>query len=409
MKLSVLICVYNTAKEYLAECLDSITRSTLRDYEICMVDDGSTVDYSELVSSYGLKYVKTENRGILSARLRAIEEAEGKYIVFVDSDDTVTVNYHRPMLEALEEGGHDIVYNDWAFRTERSRYFCKYDSTLSGDISAEGDATLARFLAFEGRQHSYSVLWNKMYRREILLGVVKDVQEAIGGIKRFNYSEDVMMNFFAHKRAKSIKNIHTGYYFYRLHSDQSVGVTSRQKLLGHIEQMALTLDVMRRGVLDCSDREILLGHVQRWSEMMSRTHYSYARSGDYTDLYPIIKEKYRTDSLRIARFSDGSVYSAGVIIADNIEEIDAALLKAWLSEIPVTVESAGLSQYARRVLSYMSEHGRDVTVLRGGVVRIPKERRNIFNIIIRSAPVSAIPMLLFPKGSKIRAMLKRRL
>ena len=155
MKLSVLICVYNTAKEYLAKCLDSITRSTLRDYEICMVDDGSTVDYSDFVSSYGLKYVKTENRGILAARLRCIEMAEGEYSVFVDSDDTVSCDFHQPMVDTADRACADIVMNDWAFHTERARYCCLGDSTVSGDVFADGEEVLFKFLSQEGREHSY--------------------------------------------------------------------------------------------------------------------------------------------------------------------------------------------------------------------------------------------------------------
>ena len=134
MKLSVIVCVYNTPKQYLCECLRAIRASSLRDIEICLVDDGSREDYSELVSRFDVKYKKTENRGILAARLYGISMAEGDYIAFHDSDDTVSFDFYRPMIAAAEEKNADIVLNDWAFHTDKARYFCKQDLTISTDI-----------------------------------------------------------------------------------------------------------------------------------------------------------------------------------------------------------------------------------------------------------------------------------
>ena len=57
MKLSIVICVYNTDKAYLYECISSIFSSTLSDYEIVLIDDGSTLDYSDIIKEYKLKYI----------------------------------------------------------------------------------------------------------------------------------------------------------------------------------------------------------------------------------------------------------------------------------------------------------------------------------------------------------------
>ena len=95
MKLSIVVCVYNTKREYFDACLKSIRESTLKkeDYELLVVDDGSSEDYSEIIEKYDPVYVKTDNRGLLSARLYAIMIAKGEYIAFCDADDTVSLNY----------------------------------------------------------------------------------------------------------------------------------------------------------------------------------------------------------------------------------------------------------------------------------------------------------------------------
>ena len=119
MKLSLIVCLYNTPKSYFSECLHSIKNSTLKteDYEILVIDDGSTENYSDVINEYGARVIKTENRGIFRARLLGIEEAQGDYISFVDSDDTVSFNYHFPMLLHAEENDLDVCFNDWAFHT----------------------------------------------------------------------------------------------------------------------------------------------------------------------------------------------------------------------------------------------------------------------------------------------------
>ena len=199
MKLTIIICAYNTDHAYLDECLHSLTHSTLasaslcgRDdvcYEILMIDDGSEVDYSDLVQKYGVRYVKTENRGIFAARALGVELADGDYVTFCDSDDTVSSNYHLPMLLAAEASGADIVINDWAFHSRSTRYYCGADSTINSDISISGDHVLLAFTAQEGREHSYYVLWNKIYSSSVLKSALLSAKDASRGVERFNYSE----------------------------------------------------------------------------------------------------------------------------------------------------------------------------------------------------------------------------
>ena len=147
MKLSIIICLYNTKREYVKKCLSSITKSTLskEDYEILVIDDGSTEDYSQLIEYYKPTYVKTENRGHLASRLYGLMIAKGDYVAFCDSDDTVSVNYHAPMLKKAIEENCDIVINDWAFLSERAKYICTRDTTIKGDLSYSGDDVLKAF------------------------------------------------------------------------------------------------------------------------------------------------------------------------------------------------------------------------------------------------------------------------
>ncbi len=91
MQISVVIPVYNT-KEYLAFCVNSVLSQTFSDYEILLVDDGSTDGSAELCDQLAkehpqIRAIHKPNGGASSARNRGIDEAKGTYIHFIDSDD----------------------------------------------------------------------------------------------------------------------------------------------------------------------------------------------------------------------------------------------------------------------------------------------------------------------------------
>lgn len=409
MKLSFVICVYNTDKEYLKSCLDSLVNSTLpkEKYEICIVDDGSETDYTELLSAYEHKYVKTENRGILAARQLGVELTEGDYVSFVDSDDTVSINYHYPMLELACSENCDIVMNDWAFHTERTRYVCRRDTTVSTDISLLGDEVLLAYTAQEGREHSYFVLWNKIYSRKLLLDSITTVSELTHKFGRFSYSEDALINFFAMKNARSLKNLHTGYYFYRIHDNQTVKVVSKERLREHIECMTFTLDTMTASIGENRYAEKIAAHLDEWRALMSRTHYTYSKSAGYTELYGFIRQAYGVDKLGTSTLRDGAVYTKAGLLGSNFTDIDNELLSVMRSDSLIKVDPRRLSPYAAKTLRFIQEHGGRVEFVSGASLRISKPRVKFKHKLVHNSLLYFLGALLFPKGSRIRAALKR--
>lgn len=85
--ISVIVVTYNRA-HYIQEALDSIRRQTFKDYEIIVVDDGSTDNTKEVLESYkDIRYIYQEHAGISQARNTAVRAAKGKWIATLDSDD----------------------------------------------------------------------------------------------------------------------------------------------------------------------------------------------------------------------------------------------------------------------------------------------------------------------------------
>jgi len=99
-KVSVIIPSYNRA-HLIADTIQSVLAQTFRDYEIIVIDDGSTDNTRDVVSAFPVRYVRQDNRGVSSALNKGIEIARGEYITFLGSDDV--------LLETAFEKGTQIL------------------------------------------------------------------------------------------------------------------------------------------------------------------------------------------------------------------------------------------------------------------------------------------------------------
>lgn len=104
--ISIIIAAYN-AEKTIERCLNSILENKYEDYEIIVVNDGSTDDTEriiELFASDKIKYFYKENTGVADTRNYGMEKAKGEYITFVDSDDYVANNYFENLDKYIKEG-----------------------------------------------------------------------------------------------------------------------------------------------------------------------------------------------------------------------------------------------------------------------------------------------------------------
>ena len=111
---SIIIPVYNVEK-YLGECVESILNQNFKDYEILFVDDGSTDRSGDICDEYAqkdrrIKVIHQENKGLSGARNTGITSSQGKYLLFIDSDDYITENSLEKIHNTIGENDIDLVF-----------------------------------------------------------------------------------------------------------------------------------------------------------------------------------------------------------------------------------------------------------------------------------------------------------
>ena len=112
-EISIIVPVYNVEK-YLKRCIDSILNQSFTDFELILVDDGSTDNSGKIIDEYAVKneriiVIHKENGGQGSARNRGLDIAKGNYIGFVDSDDWIHKDMYECMYQIINEDNTDIV------------------------------------------------------------------------------------------------------------------------------------------------------------------------------------------------------------------------------------------------------------------------------------------------------------
>lgn len=119
MKISIIVPIYNV-EIYLEKCINSILNQTLSDFELIMVNDGSTDRSGEICNKYEMmdsriKIIHKKNGGLSSARNAGLDVARGEYIGFVDSDDYIDKQMYEKMIEKSIKSDSDIVICDMKY------------------------------------------------------------------------------------------------------------------------------------------------------------------------------------------------------------------------------------------------------------------------------------------------------
>lgn len=205
---SIIVPVYN-AQDYLSRCLDSIIAQEYTDFELIIVDDGSTDGSGSICDDYARRdprvaVIHKENSGVSDSRNTALQRARGTYIQFLDSDDWMTPDATKLLVRSARHSGSDLVIADF--------YRVVGDSlSHKGDIEREGLLTREEFaneMMENPADFYYGVLWNKLYKNEI----IKEHQLRMD--PDISWCEDFLFNLEYLRHCRSVYALHAPIYYY---------------------------------------------------------------------------------------------------------------------------------------------------------------------------------------------------
>lgn len=411
MKLSVIVCVYNTDEKLLSECLHSVFASTYKSHEVIVVDDGSDKDYSKIFAKYNkVKYYKTENQGTLNARIFGAKKATGDYVCYADSDDMVSDLYYSALMQKAEQTGADIVLNDWAFLTENTKYFCKNDTTIAKNLVYINDVVFEKFMEQSGLQHSFYVLWNKVIKREILLSAINDIEKNCKQKQLF--AEDVLISFFVFHYAKLLVNTHVGFYFYRIHDLQQISVKSEEKLKHHICAMADVFDIMEEKLKEWNQFEFAENFFINWKKLLAYGQYAEAKKQKFKELPNLIKERYNLDVLKTHYPKMSKYYDNQFVLPTNLNEVSENIKKVYFANKYLRIYAKNAKFAKKQIWAIADLFDKRLCFVKNKSLAnlcLTKEKYSLKQRILHNTFVYKVGVVLFPKGSKIRKKLKAKL
>lgn len=257
MKISVIIPAYNSER-FLAETLDCLLGQTLKDIQIIIVNDGSTDGTADIISEYAERHanilpVYQENAGVSAARNNGISRADGKYTLFLDSDDLLSHNALEVIYNTLEANDADMAL----CRTMRFGYGGEEFNPIVDSLAKE------RIIdCFDKRLLWNFLLGNKCFKTELLekSGILFPL---------LRYSEDGAFSMqFVYAAKPKITGVYGAVFKYRRHMPSegfSVSQSISRELVSHFLQ---SLDIVYKAAENVTDDGDYL------QEILFKTYFS---------------------------------------------------------------------------------------------------------------------------------------
>lgn len=214
---SIIVPVYNVGK-YIDECVNSLVQQSYENIDVILINDGSKDNSGERCDAWAekdsrVRVIHKANGGAASARNAGLDTATGKWICFVDGDDTVEVDYVKSLVDTAVSADSDASVCGFSYLYRNGKKQCP---AVENEIVLDRDGYMLRFL----NDWTASLLWNKIFSRE-----------SIGEI-RMDEGHKVDDEFFTYRvcmNCKRVSIIPDCMYNYRIRSSSVMQDTSPEK------------------------------------------------------------------------------------------------------------------------------------------------------------------------------------
>lgn len=171
MKISIIVPVFN-AEMYIERCIESVLKQTYTDFELLLVNDGSTDNSRNICDAYAqkdkrIRVITKNNEGPSAARNSALKIATGEYIGFIDSDDWIDKDMYNILVKSAQENDSDVVCSGYKYVVDsgiiNTISMCAKLENYS--LTTNGVPVYEMFI--RSKRGIFNV-WNKLYKRDII-------------------------------------------------------------------------------------------------------------------------------------------------------------------------------------------------------------------------------------------------
>lgn len=291
--ISIIIPIYNV-EDYLSVCIDSVLAQTFSDFELILVNDGSTDSSGDICDRYEeldsrITVIHKNNRGVSSARNKGLEVSSGNYIAFVDPDDSIHCNMYEVLFKSAIKHKADIVIcpiktiDTVNNKTSISQIWEMANVSLDKDV-------IDKYIIPEILQiRNYSLVScvNKLYKKSMITGFTMRFDE------HKSHGEDARFNFQLLTLVGNIVYVKQPLYNYYLYKRNSLSEVFRADLYDYV------LD-NKNFLIDISKRYNLEVHINKIRSHFSHVTLSYinevvnsnlTKKKKYEILFFILKHK----------------------------------------------------------------------------------------------------------------------
>lgn len=314
MRYSLIVPLYNR-EDTIRACLDSLLAQTISDYEIIIVDDGSTDNSGKIADEYAqnhekIKVIHKQNGGLADARNVGLINACGEYVLFPDSDD----EYKSNLLEQVDKYyGKDLI----VFGYDIEYLEVIEQKTITNENIDSEKSFLKEILIRIENSGAFNVAWNKAYKKE----VIRELK-----FECLMPAEDLIFNCNYYKKVSSVAVLSDRLYRYMRKEDVSLATKYNPNLINIVKIANEKRKELYKffGLEDTKSKELLAKKIVGYNFSLVpnifRRGNGLKAKQKYMQLKQIVKDKKLKEQIKLAKRKDfnGKFFSFHVKLGNGL-------------------------------------------------------------------------------------------
>lgn len=211
--ISIVIAAYNV-EQYLEECLENVLNQTYQHLEILLIDDGSTDNSKNICQTFTdadnrFRYIYQENQGVSAARNQGMNQMQGKYFCFVDSDDVLSEQFVEKLHRTAQEFSDQVVVGNYYKYLEKEQHFLYHNvpDYFRLEVISKQDCIKAQCHQVLASGNNFVTVWGTLYHRSL----VENISFPLGKL-----AEDEAVNHKFYLHADRVAFHNEDLYLYRV-------------------------------------------------------------------------------------------------------------------------------------------------------------------------------------------------